>query len=84
MKNAQSLAGVPGIRVFSITGSQVQAGPSQGLDTVEKFKHAHPEVEVHVYPADHGFNCDHRGAYQEASAKMALQRTLAFFAKHVG
>ena len=34
MKNAQSLAGVPGIRVFSIQGSQVQAGPSQGLDTV--------------------------------------------------
>jgi carboxymethylenebutenolidase len=54
------------------------------LDSVEKFKHAHPEVAVHLYPADHGFNCDHRGAYQEASAKMALQRTLAFFAKHVG
>jgi carboxymethylenebutenolidase len=51
---------------------------------VEKFKHAHPEVEVHVYPADHGFNCDHRGAYQEESAKMALHRTLAFFAKHLG
>ena len=28
------------------------------LDTVEKFKHAHPEVEVHLYPADHGFNCE--------------------------
>lgn len=54
------------------------------LDSVEKFKHAHPEVEVHTYPADHGFNCDHRGAYQEASAKLALTRTLAFFAKHVG
>jgi carboxymethylenebutenolidase len=54
------------------------------LDTVEKFKHAHPEVEVHLYPADHGFNCDHRGAYQEESAKLALRRTLAFFTKHVG
>jgi carboxymethylenebutenolidase len=54
------------------------------LETVDKFKHAHPEVEVHLYPADHGFNCDHRGAYQEASAKLALLRTLAFFAKHVG
>ena len=53
------------------------------LDTVEKFKHAHPEVEVHMYPADHGFNCDHRGAYQEASAKLALTRTLAFFSKHL-
>jgi carboxymethylenebutenolidase len=54
------------------------------LETVEKFKHAHPEVEVHLYPAHHGFNCDHRGAYQEASAKLALVRTLAFFAKHLG
>jgi carboxymethylenebutenolidase len=54
------------------------------LETVEKFKHAHPEVEVHLYPANHGFNCDHRGAYQEESAKLALKRTLAFFAKHVG
>jgi carboxymethylenebutenolidase len=53
------------------------------LDTVEKFKQAHPDVEVHTYPADHGFNCDHRGAYQEASAKLALTRTLAFFAKHL-
>jgi carboxymethylenebutenolidase len=54
------------------------------LDSVETFKQAHPEVEVHTYPADHGFNCNHRGAYQEASAKLALTRTLAFFAKHLG
>jgi carboxymethylenebutenolidase len=53
------------------------------LETVETFRQAHPEVELHVYPADHGFNCDHRGAYQEASAKLALTRTLAFFAKHL-
>ena len=54
------------------------------LETVEKFKRAHPEVEVHSYPAHHGFNCDHRGAYQEASAKLALLRTMAFLAKYVG
>jgi len=53
------------------------------LDTVTKFQHAHPEVELHLYPAHHGFNCDHRGAYHEASAKLALERTLAFFAKHL-
>ena len=53
------------------------------LETVETFRQAHPEVELHVYPADHGFNCDHRGAYQEASAKLALTRTLTFFAKHL-
>jgi carboxymethylenebutenolidase len=48
------------------------------------FKQAHPEVEIHMYSARHGFNCDHRGAYDEASAKLAKQRTLAFFAKHLG
>jgi carboxymethylenebutenolidase len=51
---------------------------------VEAFKKAHPEVAVHVYPAHHGFNCDHRGSYDEASAKLARERTLAFFAQHLG
>ena len=54
------------------------------LDTVEAFKQAHPEVEVHVYQANHGFNCDQRGSYNEAAANLARERTLAFFAKHVG
>jgi carboxymethylenebutenolidase len=45
---------------------------------------AHPEVEVHIYPADHGFNCDHRESYDAPSAALAWTRTLAFLAKHVG
>ena len=53
------------------------------LDSVEAFKKAHPEVEVHVYHANHGFNCDHRGSYNADAAKLALERTLAFFAKHL-
>ena len=54
------------------------------LDTVEAFKKAHPEVEVHTYAAHHGFNCDQRGAWHAPSAKLARERTLAFFAKHLG
>jgi carboxymethylenebutenolidase len=54
------------------------------LDTVEAFKKAHPEVEVHIYDSDHGFNCDQRGSYHAASAKLAKERTLAFFAKYLG
>ena len=53
------------------------------MDTVEAFQKAQPGVEVHVYAADHGFNCNHRGAWHEPSAKLALERTLAFFAKHL-
>jgi carboxymethylenebutenolidase len=45
---------------------------------------AHPEVEVHIYPADHGFNCDHRASYDAPSAALAWTRTLDFFAKHLG
>ena len=54
------------------------------LDTVEAFKKAQPGVAVHVYQANHGFNCDQRGSYNEAAAKLARERTLAFFAQHVG
>ena len=54
------------------------------LDTVEAFKAAQPGVEVHVYAANHGFNCDHRASYNQPAAALALQRTLAFFARHVG
>ena len=54
------------------------------MDTVRAFEKAHPEVEVHVYSANHGFNCDQRGSYDEAAAKLAKQRTLAFFGKHLG
>lgn len=54
------------------------------LDTVEAFKAAQPGVTVHVYQANHGFNCDQRGSYNEAAATLARERTLAFFAQHVG
>lgn len=54
------------------------------LDTVEAFKKAQPGVQVHVYEANHGFNCDQRGSYNEAAARLAKERTLAFFARHLG
>ena len=53
------------------------------MDTVEAFTKAQPAVEVQVYEADHGFNCDHRGSYDAAAAKLALERTLSFFEKHL-
>ena len=53
------------------------------LAGVAAFQAAHADVTVHLYPATHGFNCDHRGAYDEAAAAQALERTLAFFAAHL-
>ena len=53
------------------------------LDTIEAFRQAHPEVEVQVYAANHGFNCDQRGSYNKEAAQLARQRTLAFFKQHL-
>jgi carboxymethylenebutenolidase len=45
----------------------------------------HPEVQGHFYAgAGHGFNCDQRGSYNAEAAKLARERTLAFFRKHIG
>jgi carboxymethylenebutenolidase len=54
------------------------------LADVEKIKKANPNIPVYLYPAGHGFNCDERGSYDAASAKLAGERTLDFFRKHVG
>jgi carboxymethylenebutenolidase len=54
------------------------------LDTVEAFRRAQPAVDVQVYDAQHGFNCDQRGSYDAAAAALAWDRTLAFFARHMG
>ena len=53
------------------------------LEGIQAFEKAHPEVEVHVYSATHGFNCDQRGSYNEAAATLARERSLAFFAKQL-
>lgn len=53
------------------------------LDGVHAFAHQHPGVEVHIYQADHGFNCDARGSYDATAAKLASERTLAFFKQHL-
>ncbi len=50
------------------------------MDSVEAFKKAQPGVQVFVYEANHGFNCDQRGSWNEAAATLARQRTLDFFA----
>ncbi len=54
------------------------------LDGVQRLAAAHPEITVHVYPADHGFNCDQRGSFDAAAAQLARERTLAFFRQHIG
>jgi carboxymethylenebutenolidase len=54
------------------------------MTDVEAVRAAHPEVTVHVYAAGHGFNCDQRADFSPENAKVARERTLAFFRNHVG
>ena len=54
------------------------------MEGVAKLKAAHPAQTVHVYDADHGFNCDQRGSWDGPSATLARQRTIEFFRKYIG
>ena len=42
-----------------------------------------PQIEMHLFPADHGFNCDHRKEFHAPSAEAALALTLAFLRRHL-
>ena len=54
------------------------------LSDVETIRAKRPDVDVFVYEgAQHGFGCDERASYDKASAEVARERSLAFFAKHL-
>ena len=55
------------------------------LTDVETIRSKRPDVEIFIYPgAQHGFSCDERASYDKTSADLAGERSLAFFAKHLG
>jgi carboxymethylenebutenolidase len=80
MTTPDEVARRPKVPVLAQFGDQDHWIP---LNSVEAFKKAHPEVQVEVYHANHGFNCDQRGSHDAAAAKLARERTLAFFAQHL-
>jgi carboxymethylenebutenolidase len=52
-------------------------------EAVAKHREALPQMDTFSYPADHAFNRDGGPSYDEASAKLALQRTLGFFDQYL-
>jgi len=52
--------------------------PHIPLSDVDKIRAADPNGIFHLYPADHGFNCDERSTFDAASAALARERTLQF------
>lgn len=80
MTTPTEVARQPQCPVLAHFGDQDHAIPLEGVQT---FQAAHAAVRVEIYPAQHGFNCDHRAAYNAAAAALARQRTLDFFAHHL-
>ena len=54
------------------------------MSDVEVIRAKRPECELYVYPAGHAFNNDERPTYDAESARLAMDRTLAFLARHIG
>ena len=50
---------------------------------VKIFEKKRPEVYTYTYPADHGFNCDHRSQYNKTCANIAVERTLKFLERNL-
>jgi len=54
-------------------------------ETVQQIRAGRPDSQAWVYPdAGHGFSCDERPEFHLPSHTLALERTLAFFAQHLG
>jgi carboxymethylenebutenolidase len=76
-----AIAEQPRCPVLAHFGEHDTAIPVAGVRALAA---AHPEADVHLYPAGHGFNCDQRASYDAAASKLARERTLAFLARHLG
>ena len=48
------------------------------INDVKIFEKTQSDVLTYIYPADHGFNCDHRSQYNKTCANISLERTLKF------
>lgn len=70
----------PGCPVLLHFGEQDASIPPADI---VKIRDLHPDLGIHLYPAGHGFNCDQRASYHADSARLARERTLAFFTKHL-
>lgn len=55
--------------------------PLAAVDKVRAAFASHPAAELHLYDAEHGFNCWERASYHAPSAALAHARTLALFAR---
>jgi carboxymethylenebutenolidase len=73
-KNVDAKPKVPTLLHF---GDKDASIPMSDVETIKQKRGG--DCEIYVYPdAGHGFNCDERGSYNEAAAKVAWRRSIAF------
>ena len=58
--------------------------PADAVKSIAERFDDNDDVEIHVYEnAQHGFNCNHRGAYQQRAAAQAHGNTLLFLGEQL-
>ena len=78
-KNADEKPKVPVQLHF---GEKDAAIPMSDVELIKQKRSS--DCEIYVYAgAEHGFNCEERGSYNEAAAMTARKRALDFVAKHL-
>lgn len=78
---AQLLPDTPRSPVMFHFGERDSHIPLTDVDAIRK---AYPAGIYHLYPAGHGFNCSERADFDAASARLAFERTIEFFRRHLG
>jgi carboxymethylenebutenolidase len=77
----EAIAEQPVCPVMAHFGERDSNIPTAGVKALAA---AHPSAQVFLYPADQGFNCDQRGAFDAEAARLARERTLAFLRRNIG
>lgn len=80
-RNVQFLDEPPKAPVMFHFGAQDKSIPPEAIAA---HREKLPQMATFVYPADHAFNRSVGHAYDPDSATLALERTLDFFAEHLG
>jgi carboxymethylenebutenolidase len=78
---AHFLSEKPRVPVLYHYGERDMHIPMSAVDAV---KAADPKSTFYLYPAGHGFNCTDRDSFEPASAKLAFERSLAYFHERIG
>lgn len=80
-RNVQFLGETPKAPMMFHFGERDKSIPPEA---VQQHREKLPQMEVFTYPADHAFNRSVGHNYEPESARLARERTLRFFAEHLG